>query len=66
MTDACRTTSPTGKPTSTTWTRTTESSNHDTVSQLNGFACDPGDLPSFEPGGRRRRIYQPSRALAAR
>jgi hypothetical protein len=39
---------------------------HDTVSELIGFACDPGDLPSFEPGGRRRSIYQPSRALAAR
>ena len=39
---------------------------HDTVSQLNGFAYDSGDLPGFEPGGRRRRIYQPSRALAAR
>ncbi len=32
---------------------------HDTVSQLNGLACDPGELPSFEPGGPRRRIYFP-------
>jgi hypothetical protein len=38
----------------------------DTFSQPNGFACDPGDLPNFEPGGDRRSIYQPSRALAAR
>ena len=66
MTDPWPTTSPTGKPTSTTWTRTTESSATTPSPQLNGFACDPGDLPSFEPGGRRRRIYQPSRALAAR
>jgi 6-phosphofructokinase 1 len=38
---------------------------HDTVSQLAGRACGPGDLPSFEPGGPRRKLYfQPGRTAS--
>src|SRR5919107_5934059 len=30
---------------------------HDTVSELANLARAPGDLPSFEPGGPRRRLF---------
>ncbi len=30
---------------------------HDTVSQLDALSCQPDRLPSFEPGGPRRRLF---------
>lgn len=32
---------------------------YDTVAQLNGMACEPAQLASFEPGGPRRRLFFP-------
>ena len=32
---------------------------HDTVSQLTKLGCLPPQMPSFEPGGPRRRLYFP-------
>ena len=32
---------------------------HDTVSQLTELGCPPRQMPSFEPGGPRRRLYFP-------
>lgn len=35
---------------------------HDTISQLTDLGCPPADLPSFEPGGPRRRLFFPPAA----